>query len=75
MQDLQVETIKKGDVLFFLDSKIDLLETVLKNDETEEVEWKSKDNKTLEEWYNGRGDARKFDLKSLKELRTLINKL
>tara|TARA_A100001515_G_scaffold86723_1_gene68878 strand:- start:1683 stop:1910 length:228 start_codon:yes stop_codon:yes gene_type:complete len=75
MQDLQVETIKKGDVLFFLDSKIDLLETVLKNDETEEVEWKSKDNKTLEEWYNGRVDARKFDLKSLKELRTLINKL
>ena len=75
MQDLQVETIKKGDVLFFLDSKIDLLETVLKNDEAEEVEWKSKDNKTLEEWYNGRVDARKFDLKSLKELRTLINKL
>ncbi len=75
MNELKVETIKKGDVLFLLDSKIDLLEKSLKNDETEEVEWKSKNNKNLEEWFNGRVDARKFDLDSLKRLRTLINKL
>ena len=75
MNELKVETIKKGDVLFLLDSKIDLLEKNLKNDETYEVEWKSKNNKNLEEWFNGRVDARKFDLDSLKRLRTLINKL
>ncbi|MAB51196.1 hypothetical protein [Marinobacter sp.] len=75
MQDLKVETIKKGDVLFFLDQEIELLERILKTDETEEVKWKSNDNKTLEEWYNGRLDARKFDLNSFKELRKIINKL
>ncbi len=75
MQDLKVETIKKGDVLFFLDQEIELLERILQSDETEEVKWKSNDNKTLEEWYNGRVTARSCDLDTLKELRTLINKL
>ena len=75
MQDLKVETIKKGDVLFFLDSKIDLLERLLKKDEAEEVKMKSNDWKNLEEWYNGRVTARSCDLDTLKELRTLITKL
>ena len=75
MQDLKVETIKKGDVLFFLDQEIELLERILQTDEEEEVKWKSNDNKTLEECYNGRLDARKFDLNSFKELRKIITKL
>tara|TARA_R100000773_G_C4190303_1_gene96465 strand:- start:204 stop:437 length:234 start_codon:yes stop_codon:yes gene_type:complete len=77
MQDLKVETIKKGDVLFFLDQEIELLERMLLTDEEEEVKWKCNHNKfiTLDEWYNGRLNARKFDLNSFKELRKIITKL
>jgi len=75
MQDLQVETIKKGDVLFFLQSKIELLQSLIGKDQKEEVNMKSMDNQLLEEWYNGRVTARKFDLETLEELKSLINKL
>lgn len=75
MQDLKVETIKKGDVLFFLQSKIELLQRIIGKDQKEEVNMKSMDNKFLEEWYNGRITARKFDLETLEELKSLINKL
>lgn len=75
MQDLQVETIKKGDVLFFLQSKIELLQSLMGKDQKEEVNMKSMDNQLLEEWYNGRVTARKFDLETLEELKSLINKL
>lgn len=75
MQDLKVETIKKGDVLFFLQSKIELLQSLIGKDQKEEVNMKSMDNQLLEEWYNGRVTARKFDLETLEELKSLINKL
>jgi hypothetical protein len=75
MQDLQVEKIKKGAVLFFLERKIELLQSLIDKDQIEEVKMKSMDNQLLEEWYNGRVTARKFDLETLEELKSLINKL
>jgi len=75
MQDLQVEKIKKGAVLFFLERKIELLQSLIGKDQKEEVNMKSMDNQLLEEWYNGRVTARKFDLETLEELKSLINKL
>lgn len=75
MKDLKVETIKKGDALFFLQTKIDLLETIIRRDEEAEVKWRLRDNQMLQEWYNGRITARKFDLEILQELKVLINNL
>jgi len=75
MKDLKVETINKGYVLFLLLSKIELLETLIGKDEKEEVKMMSMDNQTLQEWYNGRVTARRFDLEILQELKVLINEL
>tara|TARA_A100001015_G_C14528239_1_gene533078 strand:+ start:14 stop:241 length:228 start_codon:yes stop_codon:yes gene_type:complete len=75
MKDLKVEKIKKGDVLFFLQNKIELLETIIRRDEEAEVKWRLRDNQMLQEWYNGRITARKFDLEILQGLTVLINKL
>lgn len=72
-QELKVEMVKKGDVLFFLESKISLFETLLSNDEKSQVDFM--DNNILKEWYDGRICARLSALSSLKELRTLINNL
>lgn len=72
-QELKVEMVKKGDVLFYLESKISLFETLLSNDERSQVEFM--DNKILKEWYDGRICAKLSALSSLKELRTQINNL
>jgi len=70
--ELKVEMIKKGDVLFYLESKIRLLEKLLSNDEQSQAE--SLENKYLKDWYDGRISARLSDLDDLKELRLLITK-
>jgi len=72
-QKLKVEMVKKGDVLFYLESKISLFENLLSNDEKSQVDFMH--NETLKEWYDGRITARTLDIDSLKELRILINNL
>jgi len=72
-QKLKVEMVKKGDVLFYLESKISLFENLLSNDEKSQVDFMH--NETLKEWYDGRITARTLDIDILKELRILINNL
>lgn len=71
--ELKVETVKKGDVLFYLESKLSLFEKLLSFDEKSQVEFI--DNNNLKEWYDGRISARTSSIESLKELRTLISNL
>jgi len=75
MEQIKVETIKKGDVLFQLDKKIELLNKFIADDEKSEVEWANKNNENLKEWFNGRLSARLFELESLESLRSIINNL
>ena len=72
-EDLKVAMVKKGEVLFLLDSKIELIKKLLANDEKSEVDYANKDMKELQEWSNGRVSARLCDLDTLKELRKYIN--
>jgi len=73
--ELKVETVKKGDVLFLLDSKIELIKKLLANDENSEVEFANTGARNLQDWANGRVSARACDLDTLKELRAYINTL
>ena len=72
-EDLKVAMVKKGEVLFLLDSKIELIKKLLANDEKSEIDYANKDLKELQEWSNGRVSARLCDLDTLKELRKYIN--
>ena len=74
-QELKVEMVKKGDVLYHLDRKIELIKKLLANDEKSEVDYANKDMRELQEWSNGRVSARLCDLDTLKELRKYINTL
>jgi len=72
-EDLKVAMVKKGEVLFLLDSKIELIKKLLANDEKSEIDYANKDLRELQEWSNGRVSARLCDLDTLKELRKYIN--
>lgn len=75
MEDVKVEKVKLGDVLFYLDSKIDMLLKFMQDDERSEIEYMMEDKETLAQWCQGRIDARKSDIKTLMCLRSQINKL
>jgi len=72
-EKLNVATVKKGEVLFLLDSKIELMKKLLSIDERSEVDYANKDMRELQEWANGRISARLCDIDTLKELRKYIN--
>ncbi len=72
---LNVAMVKKGEVLFLLDSKIELIKKLLAVDENSEVDYANKDMANLQNWANGRVSARVCDLDTLKELRAYINVL
>ena len=72
-QQLKVKMVKKGEVLYLLDEKIQLIKKLLANDEKSEVDYANKDMRELQEWANGRVSARLCDLDTLKELRKYIN--
>lgn len=72
-QELKVKMVKKGEVLYLLDGKIELIKTLLAIDEKSEVDYANKDMRELQEWANGRVSARLCDLDTLKELRKYIN--
>jgi hypothetical protein len=75
MEDVKVEKVKLGDVLFYLDGKIDMLLKFMQDDERSEIEYMMEDKETLAQWCQGRIDARKSDIKTLMSLRSQINKL
>lgn len=74
MDGIKVESVKLGDVLFYLDSKIELLDGLLKDDERKEVAERNKADRNiyLVEWYNGRVAKGSYAVDVLKELRTQI---
>ena len=72
-QELKVKMVKKGEVLYLLDGKIELIKKLLANDEKSEVDYANKDMRELQEWANGRVSARLCDIDTLKELRKYIN--
>lgn len=72
---LNVAMVKKGEVLFLLDSKIELIKKLLAVDENSEIDYANKDMDNLKNWANGRVSARLCDLDTLKELRAYINVL
>ncbi len=72
-QELKVKMVKKGEVLYLLDEKIQLIKKLLANDEKSEVDYANRDMRELQEWANGRVSARLCDLDTLKELRKYIN--
>jgi hypothetical protein len=51
-EELKVSTLKKGEVLFLLDSKINLLKTLLSKDEESEIDYANSGNKELQQWAN-----------------------
>ena len=65
-QELKVKMVKKGEVLYLLDEKIQLIKKLLANDEKSEVDYANKDMRELQEWANGRVSARLCDLDTLK---------
>lgn len=75
MADVKVEMVKLGDVLFYLDSKIEMLLKFMQDDEKSEVEYMMKQEKNLANWCQGRIDARKSDIKTLIDIRNEITKL
>jgi len=74
-EESKVSTLKKGEVLFLLDSKINLLKTLLSRDEESEIDYANSGDKELQQWANGRISARLCDIDTLKELRVYINLL
>ena len=74
-EELKVSTLKKGEVLFLLDSKINLLKTLLSKDEESELDYANSGNRELEQWANGKISARVCDIDTLRELRGYINAL
>lgn len=75
MAEVKVETVKLGDVLFYLDSQIEMLLKFMQDDEKSEIEYMMDNKDSLAQWCQGRIDARKTDLKSLVTLRNQITNL
>jgi len=74
-ENLKVEMVKKGDVLFLLDSVIEGMNELLSRDENSQVDWVNNGNELLKEWYDGRIASRSLDIYSLTNLRNQITNL
>jgi hypothetical protein len=75
MENVKVQSVKLGDVLFYLDNKIDLLSALLNDDEKSEVYYINEDNNNMKEYTQGRVSARKSDLGVLADLRNSLTNL
>ena len=81
--ELEVKTVKLGDVLFFLDNKIEIIEHLLKNDEQSEIQHRSSCNGSpadsvsiaMAEFSNGKVFARNHAIEKMKELRNTLTNL
>lgn len=81
--ELEVKTVKLGNVLFFLDNKIELIEYLLKNDEQSELQYRNSCNGSpadsvsiaMAEFSNGKVFARNHAIENMKELRNILTNL
>ncbi len=81
--ELEVKKVKLGDVLFFLDMKIEIIEHLLREDEKSELQYRNSCNgspadsvnKVMAEFSNGKVFARNHSLEKLKEFRNQITNL
>ena len=81
--ELEVKTVKLGDVLFYLDMKVEIIEALLRDDEQSELQYRNSCNgspadsvnKVMAEFSNGKVFARHHSLEKLKEFRNQITNL
>ena len=70
---VQVEKVKLGDVNYYIQSKLMIIEELLKNAEDSQVYWKGQDNERLVSYAQGKIDAYIMTSETLKSLTQLIN--
>jgi hypothetical protein len=83
MEQVEVQKVKLGDVLFLLDNKIEIIEHLLREDEQSELQYRSlcdgtaadSVNKIMAEFCNGKVYARNHALEKIKEFRNLLTNL
>ena len=82
MEQVEVQKVKLGDVLFFLDNKIEIIEHLLQEDEQAELQYRnlaigSTDSVStiMAEYSNGKVFARNHALEKMKEFRNLLTNL
>lgn len=83
MEQVEVQKVKLGDVLFFLDNKIEIIESLLKQDEQRELEFRNSCNGSdadsvsiaVTEFLNGKVFARHQCLAKMKDFRNLLTNL
>lgn len=83
MEQVEVQKVKLGDVLFFLDNKIEIIESLLKQDEQAELLFRNSCNGSaadsvsiaMAEFSNGKVFARHHSLEKMKEFRNLLTNL
>jgi len=82
MEQVEVQKVKLGDVLFFLDNKIEVIEHLLQEDEQAELQYRnlamgSTDSvsKIMAEYSNGKVFARNHALEKMKEFRNTLTNL
>ena len=83
MEQVEVQKVKLGDVLFLLDNKIEIIEHLLREDEQSELRYRNSCNgttadsvsKIMAEFSNGKVDARNHALEKMKELRNTLTNL
>lgn len=83
MEQVEVQKVKLGDVLFLLDNKIEIIESLLKQDEQSELQFRNSCNGSaadsvsiaMAEFSNGKVFARHHSLEKMKEFRNLLTNL
>jgi hypothetical protein len=83
MEQVEVQKVKLGDVLFLLDNKIEIIEHLLREDELSELQYRSlcdgtaadSVNKIMAEYSNGKVFARNHALEKMKEFRNTLTNL
>ena len=83
MEQVKVQKVKLGDVLFLLDNKIEVIEHLLQEDEQAELQYRNSCNgtaadsvsKIMAEFCNGKVFARNHALEKMKEFRNILTNL
>ena len=83
MEQVEVQKVKLGDVVFFLDNKREIRESLLKQDEQAELQYRNSCNGSaadsvsiaMAEFSNGKVFARHHSLEKMKEFRNLLTNL
>lgn len=86
MEQVEVQKVKLGDILFLLDNKIEVIEHLLQEDEQAELQYRNNAigstdsvstsvSTTMAEYLNGKVAARNHALEKMKELRNTLTNL